>query len=192
MAEITQDVMAYLGKISDAYGTFKADCFSQDMFCTFTEGDDIKSPIEQLFFIAARFVAETNFTAFNPDSEWDALTKQDIPGVGIHCWPQVKIGNYRVDFAIRLERLFVGSRAKDARKVIVELDGHAFHDKDKHQRAYEKARDRFLTTQDYRVLHFTGSEVVADPLRVAHDSLQATGWITDPYNKAQYENYMDG
>ena len=60
----------------------------------------------------------------------------------------------------------------EGKTVIVELDGHAFHDKDKKQRSYEKARDRFFVKEGYQVLHYTGSDVVADPYRVAFEVLE--------------------
>lgn len=88
------------------------------------------------------------------------------PGCGISCAPQRQIGPYLVDFLIERRPLL---QAQITAPIVVELDGHAFHDKDKRQRSYEKSRDRYLVKEGYRVLHYTGSDVCADPFKVAHE-----------------------
>ena len=93
--------------------------------------------------------------------------------MGLYITPQAKIGTYRVDFLI--EARCLGRSGDVYAPVIVELDGHDFHDKDKRQRSYEKARDRFLVKRGYRILHFTGSDVVADPFKVAYEALEMVG-----------------
>lgn len=67
----------------------------------------------------------------------------------IKITPQFCIDRYRVDFLIE-------HRSK---KIIVECDGHDFHEKTKEQASYDKKRDRFLISKGYTVLHFTGSEL---------------------------------
>jgi len=71
----------------------------------------------------------------------------------------------------------------------VECDGHEFHDKDKKQRSYEKARDRYLQKEGYAVLHFTGSDIVSSPVFAATEvvSFLCNDDIDDIL--ATYENY---
>lgn len=83
--------------------------------------------------------------------------------------PQLKIGPYRVDFAVRYI-----SGLDGAAGLVVECDGHAFHEKTKEQAARDKARDRFLAAAGYRVMRFTGSEIWADPIACAEQVLEAT------------------
>lgn len=64
--------------------------------------------------------------------------------------PQIKVGPYRVDFAI------------PDNKYYIELDGHDFHSS-KEQRAYDAKRDRYLLSNGWKVIRFTGSEINADP-----------------------------
>ena len=64
-------------------------------------------------------------------------------------------GRYRVDFAIV-------DAATDT-FVAIECDGHEWHEKSKEQVQRDKARDRALTADGWRVLRFTGSEVWSDP-----------------------------
>lgn len=166
---IAQNVMDFLEKASVSYGKMQEDFFSQDMFTQLVEGK-INSPIEDLFFIAFNLQCAAEVTTVNPNPvmEVDGSISE---GYGVVIKPQAKIGNYRVDFLISI------SPANGLPDVVVELDGHDFHDKDKHQRAYEKSRDRFLVQNGYKVLHFTGSEIVADPNKAAFEALFTLGGV---------------
>ncbi len=59
----------------------------------------------------------------------------DVSSLGYFINPQVSIGKYRVDFVVSLI-----NSDHHQKRVIVECDGHDFHDKDKKQRAYEKGQ----------------------------------------------------
>ena len=85
------------------------------------------------------------------------------PFPGIYVYPQITIGSYRVDFYI----CHVGFG--DDVPLIVECDGHDFHEKTKEQAQRDKARDRYLVGQGYRVLRFTGSEIYRSPFDVAEE-----------------------
>jgi very-short-patch-repair endonuclease len=76
-------------------------------------------------------------------------------------FPQVRIGSYRVDFAIWDASLPFSIAAP--RVMVVECDGHDFHERTKEQARRDKQRDRYLTSHGYKVLRFTGSEIWADP-----------------------------
>lgn len=111
-----------------------------------------ESPIEKL--IALAFVTEQ---LGNPDLQ-------------IFVEKQVKIDRYRVDFI-----LHVLDRGKWPNErlasVIIECDGHDFHEKTKEQAARDKSRDRFLQSQGYTVLRFTGSEIWKDAEACARESI---------------------
>lgn len=55
--------------------------------------------------------------------------------------------------------------------VIVELDGHEFHERTKSQVARRNHRDRVLASAGWRILHFSGSEFHRNPL-VVLDAVQ--------------------
>lgn len=76
----------------------------------------------------------------------------------IEVLPQYWIGPYRVDFAVVFGK---GGR------VVVECDGHDFHERTKEQAARDKQRDRDLALRGWTVLRFTGSEVWNDPASCA-------------------------
>lgn len=57
-------------------------------------------------------------------------------------------------------------------QLVVECDGHDFHEKTKKQAAADKARDRALLTEGYTVLRFTGSEIWADADKCANEAVE--------------------
>lgn len=168
--KLAPNVTEFLFEASESFGRIKTDEFSQDLFCQLIE-NGIKSPIEDLFFIACHVMCAANFVEVNP-YVWGGINKEVADGCGVFIFPQVKIGKYRVDFLLKQNGI---GPAESLSPVVIELDGHDYHDKDKTQRAYEKARDRFLVKSGYKVLHFTGSEVVADPYKVAFEALSMIG-----------------
>lgn len=81
--------------------------------------------------------------------------------------PQVWIGRYRADLLFTY--LFHGFSYHS----IVECDGHEFHEKTKAQAARDKKRDRYLQSEGYPVLRFTGSEIYRDPQARAMEVLNS-------------------
>lgn len=143
--------------------------FSQEMQSNCLEMG-MESPIEQLFWIACVTLCKSQYIEVNPNPfESDGAI---VVGHGIHITPQARIGKYRVDFQMRQVGIVP---AEVCGPLVVELDGHDFHDKDKRQRSYEKARDRALIRTGNRVLHFTGSDVVKDPFACAYEALEMLG-----------------
>lgn len=110
----------------------------------------------------------------------EAIMVSDL--VGLHTWPvigqdegvfvgpclgiylQRRIGPYRPDIAI----IYAPERDIYLR-VIVECDGHEFHEKNKEQAARDKSRDRFLLGRGWPVLRFTGSEIHRDAAKCAQE-----------------------
>jgi very-short-patch-repair endonuclease len=66
--------------------------------------------------------------------------------------PQARVGKYRVDFLLR-----IGTES-----IIVECDGHNFHERTKEQAAKDRKRDRDLQSDGFKVMRFTGSEIWND------------------------------
>lgn len=52
-------------------------------------------------------------------------------------------------------------------KLVIECDGHEFHDRTKQQAAYDRARDRELLLAGIHTIRFTGSEIHHDADRCA-------------------------
>jgi very-short-patch-repair endonuclease len=173
LTKIPENVWTFLNKASELAGRMETDRFGQEMHSNIVDRE-VSSPIEQLFHIALHLWQKHLYIP-DPQPEHDHHGVLKLSG-GLLINHQAKIGKYKVDFLI--ENVPYSSHDK-SRVLLVELDGHDFHDRDKHQRSYEKARDRFLLQQGYSVVHYTGSDVVADPLKVAHEVLTMVGCIGD-------------
>lgn len=96
---------------------------------------------------------------------------------------QVQIEAFRVDFVISawtggtvlggMDGPVVGQPRW--RKLVVECDGHEYHERTKEQAAKDRSRDRALTSLGFDVFRFTGSELWRDPWSCAaqvHDWAQ--------------------
>lgn len=119
-----------------------------------------ESPIEELFALGV--MAEL----------WDMRPMYKFES-------QVQIDKYRVDFRI-------GYRDEPISKkwayVLVECDGHDFHERTKEQAKRDKGRDRALAAAGFQVVRFTGSEIWADPFACAKEACDLASTLF--YNRA--------
>jgi len=112
-----------------------------------------ESPIEHALLAAV--IVQSDYVRFGkkqpPVGAWDrwVMTVES----------QKEIDNYRADiFLTYTDQQFGGSVT-----MVVECDGHEFHEKTKEQAAKDKSRDRALQSLGHLVFRFTGSEVWASP-----------------------------
>lgn len=59
------------------------------------------------------------------------------------------------------------------KKIIVECDGHDFHERTKEQAMRDRARDRAAQAAGYHMMRFTGAELFRDPLKCVRETLHA-------------------
>lgn len=78
---------------------------------------------------------------------------------------QHHVGPYMADFFI------LGHAQAADRSVVLEVDGHEFHEKTKQQAEHDKKRDRAFAAAGYTTLRFTGSEVFRDPVGCAKEAV---------------------
>jgi very-short-patch-repair endonuclease len=101
----------------------------------------VTSPIEQIFLM-----------------EWKYQRIEDRLGVTLE--PQRKLptsrGEYAVDFCVM-------RRATRTPLVVIEIDGHDFHEKSKEQARSDKQRERAIIRAGTTVLRFSASEVFREP-----------------------------
>ena len=123
-----------------------------------------KSPIERALAAAMLFAQEwipyPHVEMFIQGMTWshDIQFEKD----GVYIFPQSRVGRYIADFLIFMQD-------DEARKfIVVECDGHDFHEKTKHQAAQDKKRDRWMIGKGITVLRFTGSEIWANPASCAY------------------------
>lgn len=85
---------------------------------------------------------------------------------------QFPVAGYRVDFAFLGLGVDHPNPSKWSRvQLIVECDGHDFHEKTKKQAMRDKKRDRALMAHGFHVMRFTGSEIWGNPLGCAKEAL---------------------
>jgi very-short-patch-repair endonuclease len=78
----------------------------------------------------------------------------------IHFQQKISHGGreYRADFVVESQNTHNGKSVM----LVVECDGHDFHEKTKTQAARDKRRDRDIQAAGYAVMRFTGSEIFRD------------------------------
>ena len=117
------------------------------------EIESCQSPIERLlgmwiyYWAMARNLYEDDCFVLNPQHE-------------------IKVKNgkvFRVDFCVALKT------KGQYISLVVECDGHDYHEKTKAQAQKDKSRDRLLKQAGYDVIHFTGSEIWMDPEKCAKE-----------------------
>ena len=82
--------------------------------------------------------------------------------------PQEKIDQYIVDFLI----VAINDKDEIVSKLIIECDGHDYHNITKEQAQKDRSRDRKLQSLGYAVLRFTGSEIYNNGIRCAGECLE--------------------
>lgn len=131
----------------------------------------VDSPIEQMFLasmVAIGMVGDT----FRHGIVSDRACYAKIDGNGnfadgLFVIPQARVDKYRVDFL-----LVKTTGTKITKTVVVELDGHNFHERTKEQSQHDKARDRHFAAKGWFVLRFTGAEVSAHSERAVLEAFR--------------------
>jgi hypothetical protein len=141
----------------------------------------ISSPVEQLFYI------EWSFRKFCDSELKDAFLE-----------PQYKdksTGKYRIDFMIDFVQEAYSEDAgrgleyhnivlqTEPPKLGVEIDSHEWHERTKQQAQYDKERERFLISNGWKILRFTGSEVYNNPAKCVEEAIQVREKLATKYLK---------
>lgn len=162
-----------------------------------------ESPIERVLFLA--LYAEA--TAYHAQHRGRGMSPR-IGDIGpeefcdcsnsahsqVSIQPQANIGNYRVDFLVSVHHPTLNSvvcvhgnhweqeevRLRGA--VVVECDGHDYHERTKEQASKDKKRDRALQSAGYVVFRYTGSNIWNDSLSIAAEIIREAESRSDrPY-----------
>lgn len=109
-----------------------------------------ESPIEQQFLCAFLVLNHVNNC-----------------GLDIEIQEELNVGSktYRPDFII-------SNSIGEAYNVVIECDGHDFHEKTKQQVIKGNNRDYDLKLDGYEVLHFSGSEIFKDAVKCASKAIE--------------------
>lgn len=156
MAKTTEDILATIGQeiVDDALENYRDSLKFM--------GEKLNSPLETVMFAALYY-------HFNTD-EFVSFSKMDFtfgqpptnPFSQTDIFLQAKVGVYVADFLFDIH--FDGD---PRRTLVVECDGHDFHERTKDQARKDRERDRWMLSKNITVMRFTGSEIWADPLDCA-------------------------
>ncbi|AHX12918.1 hypothetical protein CH75_06350 [Dyella jiangningensis] len=98
------------------------------------------SPIETMMENAIAFARKNSYD----DARWEFHRE----------WP---VHEYQADFVL-LAPAFM---------IVIECDGHDYHERTKEQAAHDRKRDRAMTVSGITVLRYTGSEIWRNPFACA-------------------------
>jgi len=87
-------------------------------------------------------------------------------------YPQLKLGRYRADVFVVFE-CCIHDAVTLRRTMVVECDGHDYHERTKKQASADKARDRYMQARGHMVFRFTGADIWHDPIKCAREALGA-------------------
>lgn len=158
---------------------------------TFSGADDdlienCESPIERMYLLQFYGIDELGYERLHVKHDDGSVTgflevdypytynqergEFNCPDYVVRVFPQFQLEfgdvSYRVDFI-----LICSNRMGDTSFLVVEVDGHDFHERTKEQVASDNARDRRLLKLGFPVIRFSGSEVFASPKSCAIETL---------------------
>ena len=114
------------------------------------------------------------------------FNKDENSGDRIIIEPQAIIGKYRIDFRVRYQifspdfdneiELKNGEKIPgtkwDTEELLIECDGHDFHEKTKEQAMKDRKKDRMLQSLGFKIFRFTGAEIYRDPINCADEAIK--------------------
>lgn len=160
-------LFAYLDRI-DSYGSIAeiayASALGKKIYLVINEfeeeDDSFNSPFLDAYWFVSNFPnIRRIFTDFDGAKHLiESLCKLESPieekfydacitrGLWYGLHPQINEGKFRIDFAFLEDN------------IAIELDGHESH-KTKEQRTYDAQRERYLQSNGWKLIRFTGSEI---------------------------------
>lgn len=152
-----------------------------------------ESPIEKAMLCALVVAAHESVESVQVSTEVGILGDSPCEAGTLLIEPQKELCGYRVDVLLTYvadvpdfehpvnapDGLETPGCKTGAVRLVVECDGHDFHEKTKQQVSGDKRRDRELKMAGYEVFRYSGSDIWKDPLRHAREvieHLEAEAW----------------
>ena len=130
---------------------------------------ECKSPIEQILLFAFElYTVDENPECLTLDPQFEVIGKSGKTYIA-----DFSISNYNT-----AERL----------PILIECDGHEFHQKTKAQVKHDNERDFDLKMAGYDVLHFSGSQIYNDPFKCVKDIYDYANEYSKKHGLNSYES----
>jgi very-short-patch-repair endonuclease len=133
-----------------------------------------ESPIEFAMLFAIGIASHSRRHAVLYDFGDGAVFGDAEGDCTVRIQPQVPFQAYRVDLLVSLQTIDeIGDDLRVLTKqVVIECDGHEFHERTKEQAARDRGKDRELQRIGLNVFRYTGSEIWADAFKCAEQVLE--------------------
>lgn len=144
----------------------------------------LQSPLETK--LAHAFAELSRFEWRRPDDHrWEVGR---WPGWFLALLAQPQYERYRADFGI--STWVHEDDAPPPFIVVIEVDGHDYHERTKEQAERDKHRDRFMTATEARVFRFTGREVWRDSIACAKEVLDYVVKVQERYLNQEFRKFI--
>lgn len=104
------------------------------------------------------------------------ISRGKEPRRSIWLQTQAQLPDWRVDFLLSIKG------PERWHRLIIECDGHEFHERTKEQATRDRARDRKAQELGFEIFRFTGSELWRDPSKCAN---QVLNWVENKFYIAE-------
>lgn len=149
----TELVQYHLSQAAEFAATLQRIAFDQWLSHGLTAGwTDFESPLEMVFWLWFRACQSASAKVFSVQTQFDI----EINGKA-----------YRSDFAV------LADDGDASQLLLVEVDGHAFHERTPEQVAVRDSRDRALLSSGFKVFYFSYQELTTKPWDCVYEVLLA-------------------
>lgn len=141
----------------------------------------LKSPIEMAMLTALLIAADemteidaTNVRFTDENGRRHSERKKGLKTLTIEL--QQQVGPYRVDFFLNYDNKSPEAqfhKVSSASSLIIECDGHEFHERTKEQIIRDRKQDRILQDLGHKIFRYTGSEIWVDADACAKEALSS-------------------
>lgn len=145
--------------------------YLESVFGPCDDSPECESPIESAFYQAVSILGH-------------------IRNLELTVQAQHRVSGYRADFLINARGMKcpLCPAGPFTAEVIIECDGHDFHERTKEQASRDKARDRFLQHLGYTVFRFTGSDIWKDVFACASEAIE---FLDDRVEGKSIDHWME-
>lgn len=142
-----------------------------------------ESPIEELLLVALYSASRVCEEQLHFMAGEGPLPERPYFDQAAFVYQQIPIGPYRADILVHDATL--PFEIAGPRLMVVECDGHDFHERTKEQARRDRQRDRFFQSKGFKLLRFTGSEIWADPEKCADEIINELARNDDWRNRSR-------